>query len=180
MSATPMLRSATLQDIPALAEAMVPAANFSIPGRNLGDELYDLEKDVQEARGNQPPGKIRTQFEEQMKMHNVWLAEVEAGVAGGIAWRDTVGCTPGEILSLFVHPRFHGRGIGTLLLHHAKKHALGHSLVTDGEVLMEVRCFEKNPRALKFYERGGFVRRESVVELVEEVGEYLALLVWLK
>jgi hypothetical protein len=25
----------------------------------------------------------------------------------------------------------------------------------DGEVWMKVRCFEKNPRGLQFYERGG-------------------------
>jgi GNAT superfamily N-acetyltransferase len=82
-----------------------------------------------------------------------------------------------------VHPSFHSRGIGTKLLNHAKQHVAAevqdlHGL--DGEVLMNVHCFEKNPRALQFYERGGFVRSHGVGELDEKVQEYLALLVWSK
>ncbi|KAJ7769167.1 hypothetical protein DFH07DRAFT_807080 [Mycena maculata] len=91
-----------------------------------------------------------------------------------------------QITLLFVHPSFHCHGIGAMLLDHAKQHVAvglninGLSGISAGEVLLEVRCFEKNPRALKFYERGGFVRRVGAEEWREQVQEYLALLVWLK
>lgn len=84
---------------------------------------------------------------------------------------------------MFVHPSFHGRGIGTTLLNHAKQEVSdGVNDISGGigRVLLEVRCFEKNPAGLKFYERAGFVRKHGADEWHERVQEYLALLVWSK
>ncbi|KAJ7474733.1 acyl-CoA N-acyltransferase [Mycena latifolia] len=188
MADAPHLRAATSSDIPSLAEACISAANFSIPGRNLGDELYDLERDIAPGEaGVSSPGKLWTQFQQQFAEGHIWLVEVNGGVVGAIAWYEPIWgeaeYKPGEISSLFVRPSFHGQGIGTLLLNHAKQQvaaALRNPNDEGREVLMEVRCFEKNPRALKFYERGGFVRDPGVKELNEMTQEYLALLLWFK
>ncbi|KAJ7457195.1 acyl-CoA N-acyltransferase [Mycena galericulata] len=189
MAHEPNLRAATPEDIPALADACISAANFSIPGRKLGEELYDLHRDIASGEpGVSPPGKLRRQFQNQMDTQHLWLAEVGGKVVGSIAWygpgwNEQLGYKPGEITSLFVHASFHDRGIGTMLLHHAKQQvAANFDNLGDkgGRVLMEVRCFEKSPRALKFYERGGFVRRVGADKWLEEVGESLALLIWIK
>ncbi|KAF7332897.1 GNAT family N-acetyltransferase [Mycena venus] len=188
MTNVPLLRPATASDIPALAETNISAANFSIPGRKLGEELFDLERDIAPAKPDgSPPGKLRLQLEDRLSKGHIWLAELDGQVVGSIAWDDPSwsaeqGYEPGEITSMAVHPSYHSRGIGTMLLNHAKhvsarvKEMRG----IDSEVLIQVRCFEKNPRALAFYERAGFERRHGAEEWHEKVGEYLALLELLK
>ncbi|KAJ6570162.1 acyl-CoA N-acyltransferase [Mycena vulgaris] len=184
-----VLRAATPSDIPALADTFICAVNLSIPGRKLGEEFYDLERDISPGEpGVSSPGKLWTRFHEQFSKEHVWLAEADGRVAGYIAWYDPTwsgdsGYRPGEITYLFVHPSFHMGGIGTMLLNHAKqKVAVCANNMTGigGEVLMEVRCFAKNPGGLKFYERGGFVRKQGADEFYERVQEYLAVMVLLK
>lgn len=103
MADVPHLRAATPSDIPALAEACISAANFSIPGRKLGEELYDLEKDISVGEpGVSPPGKLRKQFEEQLANDHIWLAEVRGRVVGSIVWysprrNEELGYKPGEV-----------------------------------------------------------------------------------
>ncbi|KAJ6536170.1 acyl-CoA N-acyltransferase [Mycena capillaripes] len=189
MASVPLIRPATASDIPALAETNISAANYSIPGRKLGEELYDLERDIAPAKPDgSSAGKLRLELEDRLSKGYIWLAELDGRVVGSIAWDDPSwtaeqGYKPGEITSMAVHPSVHSRGIGTLLLNHAKQHvaaAVKEMRGVDGEVLMQVRCFEKNPRALTFYERAGFLRRYGAEEWHEKVGEYLALLELLK
>ena len=71
----------------------------------------------------------------------------------------------GEIEKLFVEPVLHGRGIGTRLLEFAVKEKQARRLWV----------LEKNPRAIRFYERGGFVRTgEKKPE--EDTDEFLLLM----
>lgn len=103
MADAPHLRAATPADIPALAETFISAVNFSIPGRNLGEEFYDLEPDIAPGEpGVSLPGKLWTRFQEQFSKEHIWLAELEGRVAGYIAWygptRSTeLGYKPGEV-----------------------------------------------------------------------------------
>jgi len=185
MANTPILRAAVPSDIPALADTFISGVNFSIPGRKLGEEFYHLEADIAPGEpGVSAPGKLWTRFQEQFTKEHIWLAEVDGRVAGYIAWYDPTWneeYKPGEITYMFCHPSFHGRGIGTMLLTHAKEHlaivANAHGL-NGGETLLEVRCFAKNPGGLRFYERGGFVRKQGAEEWHERVQEYLALMLW--
>lgn len=84
--AAPLLRSAIPFDIPALANTFISAANFSIPGRQLGKEFYNLEVDIAPGAPGVPPGKLWTRFQEQFSKEQIWLAEVDGKVAGYIAW----------------------------------------------------------------------------------------------
>lgn len=52
-----------------------------------------------------------------------------------------------EIRLLHTHPRWIGRGAGSLLLHHAKAHSQG---------TLELWCFQANGDARRLYERHGF------------------------
>ncbi|KAJ7454752.1 acyl-CoA N-acyltransferase [Mycena latifolia] len=188
MGEAPILRSATPLDIRALADTFISGVNLSIPGRKLGEEFYDLERDIAPGEpGVSPPGKLWTRIQEQFSKEHIWLAEVDGRVAGYIGWYDPtwseeLGYKPGEITYLFVHPSFHGRGIGTLLLTHVKQHVAAGVNDSTGEVLFELRCWEKNLVALKFYERGGFSRKHGAEgrEWMERVQDYLAVMVWLK
>ena len=60
--------------------------------------------------------------------------------------------SPGHVEQLYVHPRAQGRGIGSELLRHAQQ------LSPAG---LELWVFQRNTRAIAFYERRGFtvVRR---------------------
>ncbi|KAJ7678490.1 acyl-CoA N-acyltransferase [Mycena rosella] len=186
MADTPILRAATPSDMPALADTFISGVNLSIPGRKLGEEFYALERDIAPGEpGVSDPGKLWTRFQEQFEKEHIWLAETDGRVVGYISWYDPTwseeaGHKPGEITYLFVHPSFHGRGIGKKLLSHAKQHVEAGVNDLTGEALLEVRCFVKNPAGLKLYERGGFVRKHGADEFHERVGEYLALLVWSK
>ena len=62
-----------------------------------------------------------------------------------------VGIQGDYIAGLFVDREYRGRGIGRRLLNHAKKKYSALSL----------HVFEKNPRAVSFYLREGFVKAET-------------------
>jgi hypothetical protein len=106
MAGSPHIRSATPSDIPALAETTISAANYSIPGRKLGDELFNLEWDIAPGEpGGSPPGKLRLQFEDWLSKGHIWLAELEGRVVGSIAWYGPTwdaehGYKPGEVTIL--------------------------------------------------------------------------------
>ncbi|KAJ7454751.1 acyl-CoA N-acyltransferase [Mycena latifolia] len=188
MADAPTLRPATPLDIRALADIYISGLNLSIPGRDLGDKLYDLERDIAPGEpGVSPPGKLWARFQDQFSKEHFWLAEAEGRVAGYITWYDPTwseesGYKPGEITYVFVHPSFHRRGIATILLNHAKQHVLAgiKELSAVGEVILELRCLEKNLVGLKFYEREGFSRKHGAEEWIERVDEYFALMMLLK
>ena len=77
---------------------------------------------------------------------HVWVAEIEGRI---VAFAARGG---GFLNHLYVHPDHQGRGIGAALLDRAKAEAAaGLSLWT----------FEPNKRAIRFYERHGFVTCET-------------------
>ena len=72
----------------------------------------------------------------------VWVAEFDGALIGMCAF------APGRLDHLFVHPAYHGRGVGTALLQKAK----------DANRALELWVFQQNRVASAFYERRGFVR----------------------
>jgi putative acetyltransferase len=56
------------------------------------------------------------------------------------------GVAEGKLEMLFVHPDWHGHGVGKRLLEHARD--------VQGAMLVDVN--EQNPRAVEFYKRMGF------------------------
>lgn len=71
----------------------------------------------------------------------------------------------GELVRLFVEPVFQGRGIGAKLLEYAVNHLHAERLWV----------LEKNPRAIRFYERHGF-RLTDTKQPGEDTDEYLLLM----
>ena len=71
----------------------------------------------------------------------LWLAVEEGTVLG------FMGLSGSHLDALFIDPDYRGRGVGRLLVGHARR--LEQSLTTDVN--------EQNPRARGFYERMGFV-----------------------
>ncbi|RJT96897.1 GNAT family N-acetyltransferase [Arthrobacter frigidicola] len=75
-----------------------------------------------------------------------WLAVDGDGQAAGL-----LSLSPGWIDQLYVAPEYWGRGVGTLLLGHAK------ALQPSG---LQLWTFESNLGAQRFYKRHGFVAVE--------------------
>ncbi len=94
----------------------------------------------------------------------VHVAEWDGVIAGFCAHRE------GWIDHLYVLPAFHGKGIGTALLNQAK---------ADNDRL-ELWAFQRNSRAIAFYERHGFVIVERTDGSGNEEKEPDARLLWLK
>lgn len=76
-----------------------------------------------------------------------WVAEVDGRVIGFIALLGT------EVGAIFVHPRYHGQGIGRSLMDKARE--------LRGE--LEVEVFAANEIGRKFYARYGFEPMEEKV-----------------
>jgi GNAT superfamily N-acetyltransferase len=73
---------------------------------------------------------------------DVWIAELNDRRAGFVAVKDDV------IEHLYVHPEFHGRGVGTALLAKAR------ALCPSG---FRLWVFQQNAQARRFYEKHGLV-----------------------
>ena len=71
----------------------------------------------------------------------VWVAEMDGGIVGFFSLDEE------RLENLYVHPRWHGRGIGTALLMQAR--ALS-------PLRLELYAFARNEGARRFYERHGF------------------------
>ncbi|KAJ7809255.1 hypothetical protein B0H13DRAFT_1928019 [Mycena leptocephala] len=51
---------------------------YSVPGRKLDDEFFDLERDIAAAElGGSPPGKLRLQFEDWLSKGHIWGVGVQ-------------------------------------------------------------------------------------------------------
>jgi putative acetyltransferase len=74
----------------------------------------------------------------------IWGAFAESGLLGQLA------LLPGWIDHLYVEPTWHGRGIGSRLVH----------LAQDQQDELRLYTFQSNLRARAFYERHGFVIEE--------------------
>jgi ribosomal protein S18 acetylase RimI-like enzyme len=101
---------------------------------------------VREAMPWLPQLHTREETVEWMRHHvlvrlRVWVAESEGQVVGYAA------LGPGELEQLYVRPGYQGRGVGRMLLEHAK------TLEPRG---IELWVFQRNTRARAFYEAHGF------------------------
>lgn len=105
----PVIRPATLDDIPAIREigelAWTPV--FEEMRRRLGDELFDLTR----------PRGVKAkpdQLEEFVRAYPEWtiVTEVDGQVAGFATWHPAQGVAGlAELSNNAVHPDFQGRGI---------------------------------------------------------------------
>ena len=77
-----------------------------------------------------------------------WVAEYNHQVVGFISLAGN------EVGGLFLHPDFHGKGIGRTLMDQAQQ--------THGE--LEVEVFEENTIGRKFYDRYGFKFVEKITD----------------
>jgi ribosomal protein S18 acetylase RimI-like enzyme len=120
-----MIRRARPEDADAVAETYV--ASFATLFRFLPDVHSDDDR-------------RRFITEVVPQDHEIWIAEEDGRVVGLAAVGES---TLGHI---YVHPDFHGRGIGTALLEQTK------SLRPEGFTLW---TFPANEPACRFYERHG-------------------------
>jgi ribosomal protein S18 acetylase RimI-like enzyme len=121
-----VLRSATADDLPAMAAVFVAAWHGGYRGIVPDDiiEAWTLTTALEELSGSDA------------------IDVVTDAVDGFIRYR------PGYIASLYVHPSASGRGIGAALLRHA--------LTDLGDRPVTLWVFETNSRALHLYARHGF------------------------
>jgi len=63
-----------------------------------------------------------------------------------------------KLYKLYLHPDWHGRGLGSLLLSHCE-----HEVRTLGADRLLLTVNKRNPKAIAAYERNGFAIKESVV-----------------
>ena len=104
------------------------------------------------------PALIREYREMPEKLQNSFV--YDDGVVKGF-----IRVNGGEVEKLFTEPVFQGRGVGGLLLEHAVREAGADRLLV----------LEKNPRAIRFYERHGF-RASSERRRVDDTGEYFIVM----
>ncbi|MDO9436729.1 acetyltransferase [Hydrogenophaga sp.] len=89
------------------------------------------------------------QIEHQVSHDYVPHAPFSVAVSGGDETpMGFMGISGHHIDSLFVHPRFHGQGVGSALLGNARMVAAGHALTVDVN--------EQNAQAVGFYLHQGF------------------------
>jgi putative acetyltransferase len=119
------LRLAQAADAPAIADVLRTAMRVSLP---FLPNLHTVEED------------LRFIADHVLPDNTVWVAEVDGGVVGFVAFRDD------WIHHLYVHPDRHGLGIGPSLLDKA---------LEDGQA-RQLWTFQENARARAFYESRGF------------------------
>jgi ribosomal protein S18 acetylase RimI-like enzyme len=90
----------------------------------------------------------------------VWIAEDETGTAVGYAtlWRDSradsvAANLPAEIQRIYADQAFHGRGLGKALMNACVERARAW-----GCDVIWLAVWQKNPRAIAFYEKEGYRR----------------------
>ena len=84
-----------------------------------------------------------------------WVAEIDGEVKGFISLMGN------EVGAIFLHPKYHGHGIGKALMDHAKN-------IHDS---LEVEVFKKNFIGYSFYLKSGF--EELIEKHHEATGEQL-------
>jgi len=90
-----------------------------------------------------------------MPNSNSWVAELEQTVVGFLSMHGN------EVGGLFLHPDYHGHGIGRALMDKARE--------THNDLVLEV--FEENTIGRKFYDRYGFKLVEK--KIFEQTGHTL-------
>lgn len=96
-----------------------------------------------------------------------WLLEVGGVLAGYVLLNDgateegVVAAHPVELQRFYVDAPWHGRGLAQALMAHAVEEARA----LGGDVLW-LGVWEENPRAIRFYEKQGFVRVGAHVFMV--------------
>lgn len=123
------IRAATAEDAPAVADLLLRARRAAVPA------IPPLVHDDDDVR--------RWTREVLLPSCEVWLADDDDGTLVGVLalegdWVD----------QLYLEPTHTGRGIGTLLLDHAKARRPGG---------LDLWAFQSNTGARRFYERHGFV-----------------------
>jgi ribosomal protein S18 acetylase RimI-like enzyme len=96
-----------------------------------------------------------------------WLLEVDGALAGYVLLNDgahedgVVAAHPVELQRFYIDRAWHGRGMAARLM----AHAVDTARALGGDVLW-LGVWEENPRAIRFYEKQGFVRVGAHVFMV--------------
>lgn len=108
-------------------------------------------------------------WEEQEEMVGEMISKADVAVfeRGGVI-QGLIGLSGQQIEGLFVDEKFRSQGIGRALLDFAKRK---YSALT-------LQVYEKNLRAVRFYQREGFSAREKQVD--ERTGEAEYVMEWAK
>lgn len=150
------IRPATQDDAPALTEIATHP---------------DVVKNLMTMPTDTPPEWARRL--ERYKYSFVAVADGEVVGMVGLAPGPLPRMAHTGLLHLMVHPRCHGRGIGTALMNHAIAFADNWLMLHR----LELSVLSHNPRAQALYERLGFVvegrKRDAAVALGQYVDEIL-------
>lgn len=128
-----MIRTYQETDIEAILNVWYQASLLAHP---FLDAAF-LEKEAQHIRDIYMPNT------------QTWIYEKDQKIAGFIAMMGN------EVGAIFVHPDFHGQGIGTQLMHY----------VAQFHATLEVEVFEKNVIGRAFYDKYGF---KTIKERIHE------------
>jgi len=139
-----MIRPYRNEDLEKLTDAWYAASQMAHPF--LPQEFFDVER--------------HNIADIYIPMADTFVYELDGRVVGFIAM------IKNEVGALFVHPAFHGRGIGRALMDFARQ--------LRGD--LEVEVFKENRLGREFYRRYGFTFHEEHVH--EETGETLMHLVY--
>ena len=123
------IRAASAADAPAVAELLLRARRAAVPA--IPPLVHD-DDDVRRWTG-----------EVLLASREVWLADEQDGTLVGV-----LALAGDQVDQLYLEPTHTGRGIGALLLEHAKTRR------PDG---LDLWAFQSNTGARRFYERHGFV-----------------------
>jgi putative acetyltransferase len=143
------LRRATLSDMPAVAGLHRLAFFHAMPHMPV---LHTPEEDLAYYEGSVFPKS------------EIWVIEKSGMIAGFIAYRAE------RVDHLYVHPSYHGQGLGSTLLGVAKCSA-------DSLRLWTFQC---NSKARRFYERHGFFIEEGTDGAGNEERQPDVLYAWVR
>lgn len=102
------------------------------------------------------PALQRAELEDAARQY--WLLEIDGALAGYVLLNDradeagVVAQHPVELQRFYVDRAWHGRGLAATLM----AHAVDQARALGGNVLW-LGVWEENPRAIRFYEKQGFV-----------------------
>lgn len=148
----PRLRRATVADAPMLAEL---EARLFVQAFGAANDPDNLRMHLAQTFSAE---KQRDEIGDPTRV--VWIAEDRDGCAIGYAMLrlggdepGIVGDQPAEVQRIYADPAWHGRGVGAALM----GACIDHAVASACDVIW-LGVWERNPRAIAFYEKMGFVK----------------------
>ena len=134
------IKKASIQDFETLADIWLAA---SIKAHHFIDQAYWEQNKA-------------TMLQHYLPMSEVYIAEEDAHTLGFIALVENT------IAAIFVSPALQGKGIGTLLINHAKK------IRTH----LELAVYQENQQSVQFYQSMGFTIVKETIDPNTQAKEF--------